>query len=125
MDHEVVFYSSKICDWLGYSSRDHFGFTSRIFLRVTMELEGSKRLIFHAYIIHCHDPMGFAVGEAKEVVSLQMFGTVVERCCFNNFNIDFLWFFSFFCQTFHSYKEGRGEEWEKVKHEVNYEHCPF
>jgi hypothetical protein len=65
-----------------------------------MELEGSKRLIFHAYSIHCHDPMGFAVGEAKEVVSLQMFGTVVERCCFNNFNIDFLWFFPFFAKRF-------------------------
>ena len=74
-----------------------------------MELEGPKKLIFYAYVIHCHDPMGFVVGEAIEVVSLQMFGTVAEICGFNSFNIDFLClFFPFVAKRFHSYKEGRG-----------------
>ena len=37
-----------------------------------MELEVRKRPIFMSYIIHCHDPMGFVVGEVKDVLLLQM-----------------------------------------------------
>ena len=96
------------------------------FLRVTMELEGPKRLIFYAYVIHCHDPMGFVVGEAIEVVSLQMFGTVAEICRFNSFNIDFhCFFFLLLPNVFIVTRKVGGEEWEKVKHEVNSENYPF
>ena len=40
-------------------------------VRVTMELEVPKRPIFKPTFIHYHDPTGFAMGEAKEVLSLQ------------------------------------------------------
>jgi hypothetical protein len=39
-----------------------------------MELEVPKRFYFHAYVIRCHDPMGIAVGEVKDVHLLQMSG---------------------------------------------------
>ena len=32
---------------------------------------GPQKAYFHAYIIHYYGPTGFAVGEAKEVLSLQ------------------------------------------------------
>ena len=33
---------------------------------------GLRKAYFQAYIIHYHDPMSFAMGEAKEVLLLQM-----------------------------------------------------
>jgi hypothetical protein len=35
---------------------------------------GPQKTYFHAYIIYYHGPTGFEVGEAKEVLSLQMLG---------------------------------------------------
>ena len=37
-----------------------------------MELESPKKAYFEAYIIHYHGPKGFALGRAKDVLSLQM-----------------------------------------------------
>lgn len=36
------------------------------------ETWGSQKAYFQAYIIHYHGPMGFAVGEAKEALLVQM-----------------------------------------------------
>ena len=64
LDREVVPYSSKICDWSLNSSWDHFGLhQGKNMVRVTME---------PAFIIHNHGVMGFVIGEAKEVLLLQM-----------------------------------------------------
>ena len=39
-----------------------------------MELEVPKRPPFTPTFTHCHGPMSFAMGEAKEILSLQMSG---------------------------------------------------
>ena len=39
---------SKICDWLLYLSQDHFGLHQAKNVKLTMELEVLKRLIFRA-----------------------------------------------------------------------------
>ena len=43
MDHEVVPWPCKICDWLLNSSWDHFGLHQGRNVRVTMEVEVLKR----------------------------------------------------------------------------------
>ena len=82
-----------------------------------MALEGSQRLIFEAYIIHCHGPTGFAVGEAKEVPTLQMLGDHGEEVPFSLSIYLSIFVFVFFAKHFHSYEERKEEE--MVKHEGN------
>jgi hypothetical protein len=48
-----------------------------------MELKASFQHYFQTYIIHCHRPTGFAVGEAKEGPCQ---GTLVEKRHFNIWN---------------------------------------
>ena len=45
MDHKVVPSSSKTCDWLLNSSKDHFGVHEEKYVRVIMEPEVTKRPI--------------------------------------------------------------------------------
>ena len=71
LDYEVVPCSSKICDWLLNSSHDHFGEEKRKNDHWTWGLE---KAYFHAYIVHCHGPTIFDVGEAKEVLLQQRSG---------------------------------------------------
>ena len=66
MDHEVLQRPSKIFDWLLNSSPDYFGLHQGKNVRVTMRF---PKTYFKAYIIHLHGPTGFAMGEAKEVLS--------------------------------------------------------
>jgi hypothetical protein len=68
MDHEIVPRPCKLCDWLLNSYKDHFGLHQGKNVRVTMEFEVSKRRILRPMFIYSHGPMGFAVGEAKEVL---------------------------------------------------------
>ena len=37
-------------------------------------IRGPQKVYFQVYIIHCHGPTGFALGEAKEVLLLQILG---------------------------------------------------
>jgi hypothetical protein len=63
------------------------------------------------------------VGETKEVLSLQMLGTMAEKCCFNGYL--HLFFDNKFTNIFHSYKEQREEVGEKAKHEEKSQNFPF
>ena len=68
MNYEVVSKPCKICDWLLNSSRDHFGLHQEKKCQSDHGVWGLQKTYFKAYIIHWHDPMSFAVGEAKEVL---------------------------------------------------------
>ena len=56
------------------SSQDHFGLQQQ--KKKNCESEhgtwGPQKAYFQAYIIHCHGPTSFAVGDANEILSLQM-----------------------------------------------------
>jgi hypothetical protein len=69
-----------------------------------MELEVPKRP--NLGLIHCHGSTSFAVREAKEVLSLQMSRTMVEKYCFDHFIFLFFFIFFGFCQTF-AYLQGK------------------
>ena len=71
---------------------------------------GPWKAYFHAYIIHCHDPMGFAMGRAKEVISMHMSGDHGRERC------------QLFFIVMRKWREGEGE---KVKHEETLQNCPF
>ena len=88
-DHEVIPCSSKICDWSLNLSRDHFGLHQGKKWKSDHGTWGPQKACFHAYIIHCHDPTGFAVGEAKEVLLLQLSRDYDKE-------MPFFFFFSFF-----------------------------
>jgi hypothetical protein len=79
MDHEVVPCFSKICDWLLNLSQDHFDVHQAKNVRVIMELEVPKMLIFRPTLSIFMVQQFFAVGEAKEVLSLQMLGDHVRE----------------------------------------------
>jgi hypothetical protein len=69
MDHEVIPFSSIICDWPLNSSWDHYGFTSR--KKIVRVIPTSLFLGLHS--IHYHESNGYCSGrEVKEVLSLQM-----------------------------------------------------
>ena len=56
------------------SSWDHFVYTKEKKCKSDHGTRGPQKVYFQAYIIHCHGPISFVVGEAKEVLSLQMLG---------------------------------------------------
>lgn len=60
MDHEVVHCTPKTCDL----SWDHFSLHQG---KERKNDHGARKACFHAYVIHCHGSMGFAVKEEKEV----------------------------------------------------------
>ena len=72
MDHEVVPCSSKTCHWLSNSVWDHFGLRREKKCKSDHATWGPQKAYLNAYIIHCHGPVSFVVGEAKEVLLLQM-----------------------------------------------------
>jgi len=86
-----------------------------------MELEVPKRP--NLGLIQYHGSASFVVREAKEVLSLQMSRTMVEKHCFDQF---FIFIFIFiFAKHLRTYKERREEDWEKVKHEEISQNCSF
>ena len=68
MDQEVVSRSCKIYDRLLNSSQDHFIWHQGKICQSDHGVQGPQKTYPKAYIIHKHGPMGFAVGEAKEVL---------------------------------------------------------
>ena len=50
------------------SSEDHFGLHQEKECESDHDVRGPQKTYFNAYIIHWYGPMGFAVGEAKEVL---------------------------------------------------------
>jgi hypothetical protein len=79
---------------------------------------GLQKVYFQACIIHYHSPKGFGVGEPEEILSLQMSGTMIEKCILLLFN------YRYSGQTFHNY-EKRREEGEKVKHAKKFSKFSF
>jgi hypothetical protein len=75
--------------------------------------------------MHCHGPKGFAVGEAKEVLSLHTKGPWQREAILIFSNHFVLLLFFIFAKHFHGYEERRKEEGEKIEHEENSPNCPF
>ena len=70
---------------------------------------GLQKAYFQAHIIHCHGPTSFGMGEAKEVLSLQMWRTMVKKYSFNLSLFFFFFLFLSICQMFFivTRKEGK------------------
>ena len=87
---------------------------------------GPQKAYFHAYIIHCHDPVGFAMGKVKEVLSLQMSRDHGKQM----FIWTFLASFFFLCLSFLptvsivTKREGE-EEGENVQQEATFPKMPY
>ena len=77
-----------------------------------------QNVYFHAYIMHCHGPTGFAMGEAKEVLSLHMMGPW-QREAVLIFSNNFVLLLFFLCQTFpwlrgkKERRRGQNRTWRK------------
>ena len=67
----------KICDWALNLSHDH-------------GIRHSHKVHFQCYVIQCHGPTCFALGEAKKVIMLQTSKDHGKE----------MFFFIFFCQAF-------------------------
>ena len=90
MDHEVVPWPCKICDWLLHSPRDYyFRFILREKCQSGHEVWGTQKMYLNAYIVHWHGPTGFAVGETKEVPSRERQGPMTKKWCSSNFLMNF------------------------------------
>ena len=74
MDHEVVPRSCRICEWILSSSRDHFGLQQGtyfiiFFCQSDRGVQALQKTYFELwYVVHWNGPIGFALGEAKEVL---------------------------------------------------------
>ena len=78
--HEVV---SKICDWLLNSSWDHFSLHhGKKKCKSDHGTWGPHKAYFQVYIIHCHGPTCYVMGEAKEVFQCKCQGTMAKKCQF-------------------------------------------
>ena len=127
MDHEVIPCSSKICDGLLNSSRDHFG----------LHQEGEEKKCWSdhgtwgpqkAYFWGLQYPLswskGFCNGTCKRgSLPTNVKGPWHKIVVF----VDFNGLKSTKCLTkhFHGFEERRKEEEEKVKHDENFQNCPF
>ena len=78
-------------------------FTSRKKCESDHETRDSQKAYFQAYGVHSHGPKDFAVGEAKEVLSLQMLGDHGKEMLF------IYKYKSISTKCFHSYKERKRE----------------
>jgi hypothetical protein len=70
MDHEVVPRPWKFCEWLLKLVSRPLPFTPRSKCQSDHEVWGPRKPYSKAYIIHCHGPTCFVLGEAKEVLWL-------------------------------------------------------
>ena len=71
VQHEVIFCSSKICDWSLNSSPDHLGSHQRNNVKVSMELDVLKRPIFRSTLSIVIIQQVLGVRKAKVVLLLQ------------------------------------------------------
>ena len=72
-DHEVAHIAQKYVVGHWTPSWNHFGLHQRKNkCKSDHEPWGSQKAYFYGYIVHCFGPTGFAMGEAKEVLSLQI-----------------------------------------------------
>ena len=106
MVHEVIPCSCKICDWSLNSFRDHLGLRQE----KQCKSEVTKRLIFGPISIIVVVQW---VCNGKRLSCCKCQGTMVEKCHFKDV----------LPNVFHSYKERREVEGEKVKHEENFQIC--